>query len=1404
MTVIQEPEGGGRRVYCRGDILTIRLRLDRDLPGTALVRSNLHRAAVRRREIIEALEARRPILARDWHDIPMRRLGPGEYELRLPLLETGRFEAKAFFYPEEGKPVWAPGENLVLRVLPAHTICGNSIYTAFPRQFRKDFEPDTAMDEAVARLDERGYAVIPPSGTFRDLIARLDVIMGEMGFRVLQLLPVHPVPTTFARMGRFGSPFASRDFHAVDPALAEFDRRATPMEQFAELVDAVHARGGYLFIDLPANHTGWASRLQLHHPEWFERESDGTFVNPGAWGVVWEDLCKLSFADEELWTYLAEVFLHWCAHGVDGFRCDAGYMIPMPVWRYVVAKVREQYPDTVFLLEGLGGSLEVTESLMSEGGMDWAYSELFQCLSAESLRQCIMLTKRQSMECGIMVHFAETHDNDRLAAVSPRHARFRCALAALFSHAGGFGIANGVEWYADVKIDVHGASPLNWGRAENQVEHLSRLLRICAEHPAFARGSHVDVLPIGDEPLVGCVRTAPTGEILLILANTDAADSHMASWERFDREGEDDLVHDLLSDKDIPVERDHGHCRCLVQPESILCLDVHAMPAADSANAGGEPEFAMLQRWRAAALEVRTFFASYDHVEPGEEERLAAQFRRDPHGFLRAVAGKGSYCPGIVWDAGRDFKRAVMVPPMHVLLLESENPFRVDVMDGARCVKRFVSLPREASGHVACLCLPPPDEPRELLLRVTCFGDEIVHRQGRIVLLPSEPPARVRLHVDGSRIRKDDLFALCTDDRGAMAQVRARWGDITSQYDAFLAANPDPEVPVDRRVLLTRLRAWIVYRDFSQELNDECQIGFGTDMENHVVWEFDMPLGMGRRIPLRVVLTMAEHGNRVAVRFERLGADGEDDVLADADEVTLIVRPDIEDRSCHETTRAWAGPEHLFRHAVTPDAAGFRFAPSSERALVCDIDRGVYVHEPEWAYMVPHPLEAERGLAGEGDLFSPGYFRAELAGGEGLVVRAGLNGLDTPKNAPPKCFSESLPLTEVMELALRRFVVKRHEDYTVIAGYPWFLDWGRDTLICLRGILAAGMHSEARGIIGQFAGFERDGTLPNMVQGHDTSNRDTSDAPLWLSVAVQDYLKTTGDESLLDDRCGDRSLRHVLVAIGQNLCLGTPNGVRLDPESALIFSPAHYTWMDTNYPAGTPRQGYPIEIQALWFATLSFLADIAPGEGAWSTLASRVRESVRRMYVLPPGQGLRDCLHASSGFMPAAAAVGDNACRPNQLLAITLGLIDDVPLGASILEACAGLLVPGGIRSLADAPVDPPLPVEHDGRLLNDPRHPYWGHYRGDEDTQRKPSYHNGTAWSWLYPSFAEALVQVHGEAALPAARSLLGAMTASMEAGCLGHVAEIVDGDWPHTQRGCRAQAWGISELLRVVRSLM
>jgi glycogen debranching enzyme len=204
-------------------------------------------------------------------------------------------------------------------------------------------------------------------------------------------------------------------------------------------------------------------------------------------------------------------------------------------------------------------------------------------------------------------------------------------------------------------------------------------------------------------------------------------------------------------------------------------------------------------------------------------------------------------------------------------------------------------------------------------------------------------------------------------------------------------------------------------------------------------------------------------------------------------------------------------------------------------------------------------------------------------------------------------------------------------------------------------------------------------------------------------------------------------------------------------------------------------------------------------------MASKAEASLNGLYWIEEKRYFADVLLAGAR-VPARKAVRDNALRGNMLFAVSLGLVHGTKARDTVEAAARYLVVPGALRSLAPLPVSPPLPIRAaDGRLLNDPSAPYWGRYEGDEDTRRKPAYHNGTAWTWTYPTFCEALAKAwdNDPAAVQAARAYLGAMRVLLVEGSLGQLPELVDGDAPHRQRGCDAQAWGVTEALRVWKLL-
>lgn len=1427
--LIQAPDPGSRWVKFRGDVITFSLDLPHPMPGRAWLRTTLGNSDIIRGEIINAVFQDDPILARAWYDIPMTQAGPTRFTADIALAEVGRFEAKClFFKSDDPTPLWPEGDNVTISVQPADTCCGNIIYNAFVRQFGPNksggVKNTDKKKNGIAALDQEGYTVIPPSGTFRDLIGELDFIIHTLGCRILHLLPINPTPTTYGRMGRFGSPYAALDFTGIDPALAVFDPKATPLEQFIELVDAVHCRSGRIIIDLAPNHTGWAAELHETHPQWLVRDPEGNIEAPGAWGVVWADLTRLDYTNRELWKYMAEVFLTWCHRGVDGFRCDAGYMIPVPAWNFIVAKVREQYPDTIFFLEGLGGEMAVTRRILNESNFNWAYSELFQNYDRAQIEAYLPLVEAVSGQDGLMVHFAETHDNNRLAAVSTNYAIMRTALCALLSPCGGFGFANGVEWFATEKIRVHDACSLNWGAKNNQVDRIRRLNRLLTHHPAFFDQARLQVLDHGEgNYLVVLRRHPPSGKGLLILINLDMNAPVEAVWDPKAAGISSANGLDLLTGQPVECQPKQGRRGCRLSPGAVRCLSFDSedadlcAPAGDgSDNIPVLPERIARQCLKALILEVYRGFRNTVKLEDMDMTQAVTALFQDPEAFCSSMNRESSESRVVTWQYPQDRRRQVMVPPGHFLLVRSPHPFQANLMDSGRGTGKTLfhrcSL-RDSAGRYFTL-MPPRTVPKRHTggrLKLTVYtGVRAEHVDAPILYLCNAEEATVKTCFTRHELLNRPLRFLGTNGRGAMMRANAWWGKIETKYDALLAANLNPDFPDTRWMMWIRCRAWLVFQGYSQEIATDCLKQFRFDNASSCEWEFAVPCGQGQYVSLSVRAVMTKGENRVQLLFYRDKALNDPRILPDHKKVQVILRPDIDDRSFHHTTKAYTGPETLWPGAVRPGSRGFIFSPHPPRALQMSISAGRFVVEPEWRYMVHLPMDAERGMDPHTDLFSPGYFSAFLKGDDAFDLSGAATapepvGTRDPAPSPVlETFPERCPLHECLKSAMNHFIVKRNAHQTIIAGYPWFLDWGRDTLISVRGLIAEGLTAEAGNIIKQFAGFEKNGTLPNVIFGSDTDNRDTSDAPLWLVAACRDLVQETGDHHLLMEPCNGRPLRDILLSIATSYRTGTDNGISADPETGLIFSPSHFTWMDTNFPAATPREGYPVEIQALWHHALTFMARIdTPGRRKeWEALAARVQHYLQELFYHEETGYLSDCRHGPKGTS-ARNATPDDALRPNQLLAVTLGAVSDPAIGRSVVQRCASLIVPGGIRSLADQPVRHPLPVYRDGRLLNDPGRPYQGVYSGDEDTRRKPAYHNGTAWTWLFPSFCEAWAMAFGPAARSTALAFLGSGSIPASAGSTGQLPEIMDGDYPHTQKGCDAQAWGASEWLRVRRRL-
>ncbi len=1424
--IIQQYPQPGRHIlrYC-GDILEIHFRTGKPFSGQAFLSTNIGNAHLRRAEIISQVEDKTTPGGQDWTNIPMEKVDDFTCILRLALTEPGHFEFKCCIVPEDGsEPLWAPGDNVHLNVEPTAYCASNSVYCAFVRQFgtnkNKTYStlPAGLTAEKMKELDDLDFALIPPSGTFRDLIGELDHIVYDLKCRIVHLLPVNPTPTVYGRMGRYGSPYASLDFTGIDPALAEFDRKATPLDQFIELADEIHKRDAKLFIDIAINHTGWAAKLHETHPDWLLREPDGTIHSPGAWGVVWGDLTELDHNKLELWKYLADAFLTWCARGVDGFRCDAGYMIPAPAWQYIVSRVRNEYPDTIFLLEGLGGDPAVTRNLLDAANMNWAYSELFQNYSRDQIQGYLNYAWGESGANGIMIHYAETHDNNRLAAVSAKYASMRTALSALTSVSGAFGFANGVEWFAKEKIDVHEASGLNWGAAENQINLIRRLNVILGLHPAFFAGAVTEFVDCGTPDAVLFTRTDADGKNgVLVAVNLNCDNPATLAWRASNAaflENTENAV-DLISGKMISRVISQDKVQLTLSGGKFVCLSAESgwLDKFEAAETKHELALEPLYFQLAKMMALRTISSikrSQVMVRNNADD-LAKMLLKSPEGFLKYIRQRNV----LHWNWPQDTRRNVMIPPGFTIVVTAPDRFRMSILDGEKIVSRAIGI-RDDSGRYFALIPPieaPSEQPRQLTMKMRVFEASGTRAASAPLLLLAQDTEHIRISFDRKQLFDSNSAFVQANGRGAIIHQRMGLEKLESRYDAILLANLSPDCPVDRHIMWRRIRLWVIRNARRQELKHEHIHSFHIAEDGGGVWDYLVPVGNGMFIELCVKMQIVENENAVLITIFRhpAGRNGSKR-LPDETPVQVIVRPDIEDRNFHYSTKAAQGPEHYWPGQISAGRQSFDFNAASDRILHIQASKGSFIRKDQWLYMIYQQNEAARGLDPHTDLYSPGIFKTWLSGSETVLLSgqiltspgqekikiSGLAGSDPFRHASDK-------FEDVILRSLRAFVAKRDDLKTVIAGYPWFLDWGRDTLIAARGlVMAPEFRDDVKKILLRFAQFEENGTIPNMISGNNADNRDTSDAPLWLFTAVDDLCREEKSYDFLKTVVRkDQTLLDILTALAEGIMRGTPNGIKCDPASNLVFSPPHFTWMDTNYPAGTPREGYPIEIQALWYAAQAFLAKIT-GDKHWKDAAEKTRQSILTLYPLKAGY-LSDCLHAKSGT-PAARAVADDHIRPNQLFAITLGA---VPVGnrelcLGILNAAEKLLVPGAIRSLADEDTEYALPVYGaTGALLNDPHHPYRGRYEGDEDTSRKVAYHNGTAWTWPFPSFPEACFMVFGDFARPAAAALLASMTVHMNSGALAHVPEIIDGDFPHTPRGCDAQAWGITEFYRVWKLL-
>ena len=509
----------------------------------------------------------------------------------------------------------------------------------------------------------------------------------------------------------------------------------------------------------------------------------------------------------------------------------------------------------------------------------------------------------------------------------------------------------------------------------------------------------------------------------------------------------------------------------------------------------------------------------------------------------------------------------------------------------------------------------------------------------------------------------------------------------------------------------------------------------------------------------------------------------------------LSVRPLISGRDLHALHHENA----VFRFDAEAGGDRVLWRPYVSLPAIVARSNGRYRHDPVWYRQFLYVEEQSRGLDALEDLGAPGVFEWDLSGGEAVLVLAAPRH-DQEATTLPHPLRRWVSTTRRAEARRRgafpsrlhraadAYVVQRGAGKTVIAGYPWFTDWGRDTFVSLRGLcLATGRLRDARAVLATWAGTVSEGMLPNrFVEQGGTPEYNSVDASLWFIIAVDAMVRASTLSRPGLPRRERQLLLEAVDTILTGFARGTRHGIHLDSDGLLAAGVAGValTWMDATVGdrAVTPRIGKPVEVEALWLNALAIGAGI---NDRWHDQAARGHRAFAERF----WNAERNCLYDVID-VDHRSGVCDDRIRPNQVFAVgglPLALLEGERAAAVVASVEHHLLTPLGLRTLA--PDDPD----------------YHPRYAGDA-TARDAAYHQGTVWPWLLGPFVDAWLRVHGDT--PANRAsarqrLLDPLLRDLDQAGLGHISEIADAEPPFTPRGCPFQAWSVGEALRIAAAL-
>ncbi|HEV8711856.1 MAG TPA: amylo-alpha-1,6-glucosidase [Candidatus Binatia bacterium] len=508
--------------------------------------------------------------------------------------------------------------------------------------------------------------------------------------------------------------------------------------------------------------------------------------------------------------------------------------------------------------------------------------------------------------------------------------------------------------------------------------------------------------------------------------------------------------------------------------------------------------------------------------------------------------------------------------------------------------------------------------------------------------------------------------------------------------------------------------------------------------------------------------------------------------------VTLSLRPLLSGRDYH----ALHHENPTFRFDAERQDGRVIWSPYPDVPRIMAFANGTYTHQPDWYRNFLYKEEQARGLDHTEDLATPGIFHWSLSQGEAvliLTVDDQTGGMLLPTDMPAHEYLQTVRSAELqrrrrfpsrLHRAADAYLVRRGEGKTIVAGYPWFTDWGRDTFIALRGLcLAIGRLDEAHDILLAWAGTVSQGMLPNRFPDRgDAPEFNSVDASLWYIVAVHDFLQAMAAKQQEVSPRDQQTLRDAIDAILSGYVKGTRYNIHVEDDGLLAAGEpgVQLTWMDAKVGDWviTPRIGKPVEIEALWLNALHIGSAFS---ARWQELFTRGREAFLRRFWNEADGCLYDVVDVD--HQPGAL---DSSFRPNQTLAVgglPISLLD-ADRARRVVEAVEKRLwTPLGLRSLA--PGEPGYRPQCQGGV-----------------SERDSAYHQGTVWPWLIGPFVEAWVRVHGgtpKVKRDARARYLEPLLRHLDEAGLGHISEAADGDSPHTPRGCPFQAWSVGEVLRL-----